>query len=693
MKKHLLNDTAGYLILLRTIPNCGQVRDLCYWGVFLSLIWGNLGQLSAQPLAPSIATTDVPDWLVGVQYRSEWTAHVPISRIDPSVVPFSVLRADSQRKDGVWVRDAESGKYHRLWPMKQDPAVHPFGGFMAMHLAEALDLPVSPFEIRRWWGRPAIWEQTQAGDENQTVLPDTLLKRFKARKLIGGVDVFKYATFRLLGILLGSPEHTPQTWRPYGEGKEVVYVPLWSPFLGMNRHDGFMNRVLALHDSRLKRSEFGGKTEDLIGFITVNTSDLAFLADWTPENWATLLAFMQGKLQPEVIREAVHKMPNTLDELSRNALAEVLLARISHLPVAVKTFAATIQRAQKGTYRKPFTVIVPYGETNSTDWVLGGLSLQRVIRGYHPVYTRAYQLTADVSPITGGFNVWGHTDAPHIWGKWGFFGEAHALAPTNFHAFYKLGNESPKNDNRYYDAKRQRFRLWTSLDWSSSTLKQRLRVGPFWESINLEEARINGTGDVGLLPDIYADRTFGGLEVRLQTNRTDHPTFPKRGMKAFLQAKHYRHLTHTDEVFTTLSGEVSVYLPFSFVPGLLALRLGGGHLLGEFPYYAAHRIGQFNYLRGYFQRRFGGRSMAFTNLEARSELFSRNVFGQSITSGWLTFADAGRVWADGEQSKRIHVGYGVGGWTKAGNMVVSGWVAFSDEYPRGLPLARVGFQF
>lgn len=693
MKKHFLNDTTGYLIRCKAFPY-GKYRRFLYRNCFILLwVWGGYAVLYAQPLAPRLTPTDAPVWLFGGQYRDAWTTPIVLQRIDPSVAPLSVLRGDPQRKDGVWVHQATTGHFFRLWPIKPDPARYPFGGFLAMHLAEALGLSASGFEFRRWWGRPAIWEQAQPEDEVRTLSADTLLQRFHNKRLEGGVAVFQYATFRILGILLGAPEAAPQTWRPQGEAHEKTYVPVWAPFLGMTRYDGLMNQAIGLHDTRMRRPKYNGKAEDLTAFITANTSDVAFLADWGPESWAQLTAFMKERLQPEVIRQAALRIPVTLDASSGDKQADVLLSRIPHLQRVIASFAQAIRRSEKGIYRKPFTVIAPYGETNPTDWVFGGLSVQRVIRGYHPLYTRAYQATGDVSPITGGFNLWGNVHMPHLWKKWGIFGEANALSPTNFHSFYKLGNESPKTENRYYDAQRQRFRVWVAIDRSSTDLSQRLRVGPFWEYTHLGEARINGLADIDVLPDVYADRKYWGWEARLQTNFTDHTTFPTRGMRSLVQVKHYQNTNQKDEIFTIFIGESSFYIPFSFVPGLLAVRLGGGHILGDFPYYAAHRMGQLNYLRGYFQRRFGGRSMAFTNVEARSELFSRPFFGQPLTSGWLTFADAGRVWATGETSNRLHVGYGVGGWTKAGNMVVSGWVAFSDEYPRGLPMARLGVQF
>lgn len=94
----------------------------------------------------------------------------------------------------------------------------------------------------------------------------------------------------------------------------------------------------------------------------------------------------------------------------------------------------------------------------------------------------------------------------------------------------------------------------------------------------------------------------------------------------------------------------------------LAVRVGGAHNVGTFPFYAANMLGGTTNLRGYRGSRFSGRSNFFTNSEVRVGLL--DIGGEVLpgTLGALGFFDIGRVWTDGESSSEWHAGYGGGLW-------------------------------
>jgi outer membrane translocation and assembly module TamA len=94
----------------------------------------------------------------------------------------------------------------------------------------------------------------------------------------------------------------------------------------------------------------------------------------------------------------------------------------------------------------------------------------------------------------------------------------------------------------------------------------------------------------------------------------------------------------------------------------LAVRVGGAHTFGTFPFYASNGLGGATNLRGYRETRFSGRSSLYTNSEVRVGLIT--VRGDVLpgTIGAVGFFDAGRVWTDGESSSLWHTGYGGGVW-------------------------------
>ena len=94
----------------------------------------------------------------------------------------------------------------------------------------------------------------------------------------------------------------------------------------------------------------------------------------------------------------------------------------------------------------------------------------------------------------------------------------------------------------------------------------------------------------------------------------------------------------------------------------LAVRAGGAHTQGTFPFYAASTLGGQTNLRGFQSTRFSGRSSFYTNAELRLELFSLKGAYLPGRLGILGFIDHGRVWTDSESSDKWHQGYGGGLW-------------------------------
>ena len=124
----------------------------------------------------------------------------------------------------------------------------------------------------------------------------------------------------------------------------------------------------------------------------------------------------------------------------------------------------------------------------------------------------------------------------------------------------------------------------------------------------------------------------------------------------------------------------------------LAVRAGAEHNLGSFPFWAAASLGGNANLRGYRGTRFAGRTAFFQNIELRTRLFTYSTYLAVGEAGILAFLDNGRVWTDGESSKRWHQGYGGGIWaTLFDRATVSSWIgASSEEVTYTL---KLGFQY
>jgi hypothetical protein len=92
---------------------------------------------------------------------------------------------------------------------------------------------------------------------------------------------------------------------------------------------------------------------------------------------------------------------------------------------------------------------------------------------------------------------------------------------------------------------------------------------------------------------------------------------------------------------------------------MLAARVGGRRVWGEYPWFEAAFVGGSRTNRGFRKNRFGGEASLYGSLEARLWLFR----GRLIAPGrWGVFGlvDTGRVFVDGESSDTWHTSWGGG---------------------------------
>ena len=113
-----------------------------------------------------------------------------------------------------------------------------------------------------------------------------------------------------------------------------------------------------------------------------------------------------------------------------------------------------------------------------------------------------------------------------------------------------------------------------------------------------------------------------------------------------------------EEQFGGVEGSLSTYLGNRTIS--LAARVGGRTMFGPYPWFEAAHIGGSHSVRSYYHRRFAGDSSLYGNVELRLWLGKRHTAILPIRFGVFGFADAGRVWLEGEDSDTWHPGYGGG---------------------------------
>lgn len=171
----------------------------------------------------------------------------------------------------------------------------------------------------------------------------------------------------------------------------------------------------------------------------------------------------------------------------------------------------------------------------------------------------------------------------------------------------------------------------------------------------------------------YGDGDFTeiGLSARARFDGTDHLALPRRGVFATAGAAYYPALADVTSPFGEVHGQARAYFAAPGELGVtLALKVGGQKVFGTFPFFESAFIGgktPFSPLeaggtssvRGLPPQRYAGDA----SLYGGADLFLPFTKASVLVPGQLGvmgFVDVGRVFLDGETSKRWHHGTGGG---------------------------------
>ncbi|MGB3543428.1 BamA/TamA family outer membrane protein, partial [Rubrivirga sp.] len=247
--------------------------------------------------------------------------------------------------------------------------------------------------------------------------------------------------------------------------------------------------------------------------------------------------------------------------------------------------------------------------------------------------------------------------------------------PRNVRNFYGLGNETAFVDDDVARLNLARVQADLGLEVGLGP-GAFVSLGPTIRYADPSRDDTLFTGPLAVLPDAaYESQAHAGGVGRVVFSTVDTPGNPKQGVRLVLEGAALAGIGGEAAPYGTVGGTLATFVPINLAPQVtLALRAGGSHRIGAFPFFDAAVIGQAASVRGFRRERFAGRSAAFGNAEVRLKLFELPTYLVPFDVGVLGFADAGRVWigtgddvagienpivADGDE---IHLGYGGGLW-------------------------------
>jgi hypothetical protein len=173
--------------------------------------------------------------------------------------------------------------------------------------------------------------------------------------------------------------------------------------------------------------------------------------------------------------------------------------------------------------------------------------------------------------------------------------------------------------------------------------------------------------------------TEAGLRGGLIYDSRDDEKIPTRGVHLELTGRLYPSVFDVTSTFGSAELIGTTYLTAKHLPAepTLAFRAGARRMLGTYPYFEAADLGSWTSFRGFTTRRHTGDAVVYGNVDLRANLGALGVGPPHW--GVLGLADVGRVFLEGEDSRRWHTAFGGGLWTTLGGHLFSATAASGGE--------------
>lgn len=226
--------------------------------------------------------------------------------------------------------------------------------------------------------------------------------------------------------------------------------------------------------------------------------------------------------------------------------------------------------------------------------------------------------------------------------------------------FYGFGNETPEPAREtFFEVRQTQLSLVPQIHFPLAP-RLELALGPTIEHASTRRSSERFIGQARP----YGSEPFGqlGVTADLRLDTRDLPAAAGRGVMlsvgGTLRPAAWAVRDAFGEIHAEAAGHLTASLPLH---PTLSLRAGAKRVLGTYPFHEAAFVGGVDSLRGFSSQRFAGDASAFGNAELRLFL-GRFFFVLPGEYGVFALADAGRVWLDGERSRRWHTAAGGGLW-------------------------------
>jgi hypothetical protein len=255
--------------------------------------------------------------------------------------------------------------------------------------------------------------------------------------------------------------------------------------------------------------------------------------------------------------------------------------------------------------------------------------------------------------------------------------------------FRGLGNDIEDSDDEFFDVKQTQWSFYPGIGYSFFPGSE-FTIGPIIRSTTTDSAN----SDFLALTRPYGFSRFSqaGVQAKLHFDSRILPDTAKPHFIVDFTGSGYPGMWDAETAYESVEGFAAAFIniPFATKP-VIALRGGGKKLYGNFPYFDAAFIGGGRSFRVEHSQRFAGDASLYGNAELRIPLINFPTIVPTDV-GLLGFADAAKVYVDGDAPGGFHTAVGGGFWIGAVNATRNVNVLFTNTKSRRV-IVSLGFAF
>lgn len=257
---------------------------------------------------------------------------------------------------------------------------------------------------------------------------------------------------------------------------------------------------------------------------------------------------------------------------------------------------------------------------------------------------------------------------------------------VHFHGF---GNDVPDLRGRLYDVRQRQWQLNPGIGRSFSPVSD-ISIGPIVRYTTTDSLSNRFVAQ----QQPYGFTRFGqaGLRLKMHFDSRYVPDTLKPRLVFDLAGSGYPGFWDVSTPYESVDGWAAAFftLPVATKP-VLAFRVGGKKLWGNFPYFDAAFLGGSETFRTEERQRYAGDASLYGSTELRVPI-AKFPFILPLDVGALGFADIGRVYLNGQSPGGWHSAVGAGFWVGYLNPGTSVNVLFTNNRQHRMTTS-VGFAF